>query len=509
MKKDNFKNRYLIKVVSSIIIAVFNMIIQVILPRALSVEEYGFYTYNLNVFTSIVVMANLSTSNALISKYSKRNNEIGLVYFYMKYFAIITLILNVFIIVLYPIPFFQDMFAGQTLIVLLLGFEATIANKLLTDGISLYDACAISRFPACLQIVMKVIISLVIILGFLLGRLNLVYFYFVQFVVTIITAFILIICIIYNQKKCCAIEINLGTIQYIKEYFDFCKPLILATVVAQGVTIIMNWALMKWSGATEQAIFGVAWQLNSLVTYVFAPYAELSKREFAVLYNQEQELKTKFLQALKSMIWLTGYFAIFIAFSSEWILPIIYGDEYSGANIVTIIIMFYTVYQAWGQITGSYMIALEKTKSNAIISVVGQLLTLLFVFLFQVPNFIWPSSLGSIGIALNYLVTNIITTILAVCYISKSLKLSIVRVIAIQFPPIVVCSGLTIILKTIVNSLFDGYSLLVALIMKILVAGSIYTIIIFGIIYIHPSLLGITRKTMRRGIFKREGENTR
>lgn len=64
----------------------------------------------------------------------------------------------------------------------------------------------------------------------------------------------------------------------------------MALVISQITVIIMNWALMKWSGATEQAIFEAAWQLNMLVGYVFSPYAELSKREFAVLYNDRDHL---------------------------------------------------------------------------------------------------------------------------------------------------------------------------------------------------------------------------
>lgn len=108
--------------------------------------------------------------------------------------------------------------------------------------------------------------------------------------------------------------------------------------------------------------FGAAWQLNTLVTYVFSPYAELSKREFAVAATSKNDLKNKVEQALKLMNWITSYFAIFIAFASDWILTIVYGKQYSGAKNITIIIMFYTVYQAWGQITGAYMIATEKQR---------------------------------------------------------------------------------------------------------------------------------------------------
>ena len=111
MKTDDFGNRYVIKLVSSIAIAVCNMAIQMVLPRALSLDEYGFYSYNLNVFTSIVVMANLSASNAMVSKFSKRNQEIGLIYFYLKFYAIVSIVLCVGVSLLYSTNFIKNTFA--------------------------------------------------------------------------------------------------------------------------------------------------------------------------------------------------------------------------------------------------------------------------------------------------------------------------------------------------------------------------------------------------------------
>ena len=75
MKRDNFAGRYIVKLSSSIVLTVINAVIQLFLPRALSVEGYGFYSYNLNVFTSVVVMANLSASNAMVSKFSPKKRR--------------------------------------------------------------------------------------------------------------------------------------------------------------------------------------------------------------------------------------------------------------------------------------------------------------------------------------------------------------------------------------------------------------------------------------------------
>lgn len=503
MKQDEFKNRYIIKVGSSVLIAVFNLVIQLILPRALSVKEYGIYNYNLNVFTSIVVMLNLSTSNALAAKFSKRNEEIGLVNFYLKYYGIVAILLNIAIFVLYPLEMFQDTFVGQTLVIVLLGLETAILNKLLTDCVTMYDACAISRFPAMMQMILKALISVSVIIGYLLGKINLLYFYLLQMTVIACVVLIMLVAIFRFQKSTYPEKIDFGWKIYLKEYYRFCRPLVVATVVAQVVIIIMNWALMKWSGTTAQAMFGAAWQFNALISYVFSPYAELSKREFAVLHNDYEMLKVKFLQALRLMIWITSYFAIFIGFTSEWVLPIAYGDKYAGAELVTILIMFYTVYQAWGQITGAYMIALEKTKLNATVAIIGQVLTLLFVFLFQIPNFIWPNSLGEVGIALNYLVANIISTTIFVCAISKDLKVPAIKTWAIQLPPIFICSGLTVVLKLILDTLMVGDTLFWYII-KTLIAGVIYTVVVGLVLYIRPQFIGVSRDSLKN-LFKIKG----
>lgn len=506
MKQDNFANRYLIKVGSSILLALLNMVIQMILPRALTETEYGFYTYNLNVFTSVVVLANLSTSNAMVAKYSKRNHEIGIVWFYLKYFALVSLLLNAVIIILYPFSLFQHTFAGQTLLIVLLGIESVIVNKLLTDCISLYDACAISRVPALGQIIMKAIVNIVIVTGYVMGEVDLLYFYIVQIAVMSLITAVLLVAIIKNQLRQYPQKLDMGTKQYIMEYFDFCRPLIFATIVAQLVTILMNWALMNWAGAEAEAVFGVAWQLNSLVSYVFMPYAELSKREFAVLYNDEEELKERFIQALKLMSWLTSYFAIFIAINSDWLLPIIYGNKYSNAMTVTTLIMIYSVYQAWGQITGSFMLALELTRINAVISIIGQALTVCFIFLFQMPNAIWPLGLGAVGIALNYLLANIITTSIAVGVISRRIKTSVWKTAMLQFPPLILCTAFTICARKIVESITRGQGELKMMIVKTFLGGLVYSLLVIGIIFIRPSFVGVPRGTLKKLVLRGRGK---
>lgn len=502
MKIDGFKNRYIIKVASSIVIAALNIVIQLILPRALSIEEFGYYSYNLNVFTSVVVMLNLSTSDAMVSKFSKRNQEIGLVCFYLKFYTVVSVLLCVGITLLFPTRFVQSTFAGQTLIVVLLGLLTAIVTKLLTDAICMYDAFAVSRFPAVMNILLKIVVSGFVMVAYFLGRLNLHVFYISQVIVIGIVVTILLVAIIKEQSRRYPNEQNKTDTEYLKEYVTYCKPLAVASIINQIVIIVMNWALMHWSGASETALFGAAWQLNTLVGYVFSPYAELSKREFAVLYKDREQLKVRFDQALRLMFWVTSYFALFIGIEADWFLLVIYGDKYSGAYLVTLLIMYYTVFQAWGQITGSLMLGMEYTKMSAAFSILGQIFTLAFVFLFQMPNFIWPNGLGAVGIALNYLVACLLSTLLRVAVICRKLQMKVLGEVAIPLLPLLICSVVPLFLKLFFNNLILSDSL-TGNIGKILISGIVYSLFIGLIVWNNPALVGTTKESIL-SLFRRK-----
>lgn len=503
MKQDQFRNRYIIKLTSSIIIVAINVVIQILLPRALSVEEYGYYTYNLNVFTSVVSIANLSTTNAMVSKFSKHNEEIGYVSFYIKFWALMTIVLNIGISVLYKTQFFQHTFAGQTIIVVLLGLESVIVTSFLSDSIGIFDAMAVSRYPAVMQIILKIVICITILIGYFTGRLSLIFFYVSQSIITLLIVIVMLRVFFKEHRKLYPKEIKKGAKKYVKEYLEFCRPLIIYAFFSQMVVIFTNWALMRWSGAIESAMFGVAWQINTLIGFIFSPYAALSKREFAVIASNIEELKNRFIQALKLMMWVTCYFSLFIGFTSEWMLPIIYGNKYSGARTVTVLIMFYTVYQAWGQIEGAFLIAIERTKLNASIGIIAQFITILCIFLFQIPNFIWPDSLGSVGIALTYAVSNFLSVGIGIFVCTRVLNVSYRKIGLIPFVPILLCSLLSIALKYSIDRLWTGESLGV-LIIKILIAGVIYTGIVGSVIWFNPKLVGMTKEGMRKLLLVRK-----
>lgn len=501
MREESFRSRYFIKIGSSIIIALLNMVIQVLLPRSLSVEEYGYYSYNLNIFSSTVILANLSASNALVAKFAKRNEELGLVYFYLKFYCVEIVVLSVAVITLYSSTVVQESFAGQSMAMVCLGLETAAVLKLFSDIVSLYDAMAIARISAICQVILKASISMFVMITFFLRKLNLILFYAGQIGFTLLAGITLLFLIIKYQKQKYPRNINNGFCKYLKEYKSYCAPLVISSVASQLLIIIMNWSLMRFSGVTEQAMFGAAWQLNALLSYVFSPYAELSKREYSIFQDDQNKLKVFFVNSLKRMFWITTFFACFIGFCSDWILQLLYGGKYNDAKLVTLLIMIYTIYQAWGQMCGAFMLATERTKMNAFVSIINQMLMLVLVFMFQIPNIIWPDGLGAIGIALVYLVSNILGVLLSVTVSARDMNLSIWKVLSIQLVPLSLCAVVAWIINHIINWYIVGSGDFIIM-SKILMGGTIYTFLVLGMLFIFPSQVGITREQIKRVLIK-------
>lgn len=486
MQQTDVRKRYMIKIASSLIIVLMNAIVQLLLPRALSIEEYGFFSYNLNMFTSIVSIANFSASNALTTKFAKRNEELGIVVFYLKYSIFVAIVLTVCLIILYPVILYETVFLGESLGVVFFALEVVIITRLQTDIVGVYDAFALAKLPAVAQIINKIVLSIVVIAGFLFGKLDLMFFYISQFIVLGVISLYLVRCIFLIQKKMYPLYIEKTVKYYLREFYIFCKPLVFSNMVSQLSVVLLNWSLMHWGGVVEQALFGAAWQFNVLASYIFEPYAAVVKREFAIRVDNLSELKESYIDSVKMMSWLTAGFVVFVGVNSDWLVNLIYGDQYANTSKIVFVIMIYTLFQALGQMTGVFLLATERTVQSARLGVIGQVIFVVVALIFQVPNLVFPTSLGAIGVALTYLTSNAISVNIAMFVISRIIKKRYSHDILLQLFPAAVCLAVSWILHCVISFIIG-----VGLIGKLCLSLALYLGIVLVVMNKLPSSVGL------------------
>ena len=155
----------------------------------------------------------------------------------------------------------------------------------------------------------------------------------------------------------------------------------------------------------------------------------------------------------------------------------------------------YTICQAVGQVNGAFLLATERTKAQAIFTVIGQVFTLALVFVLQVPNFLFPQGLGASGMAWNYLVCNFVLNLVILTYIARGLKMNALSANCIQILPLCICTVSSYLLYFLVNHI--GGEGIIMNCVRVFIGGVMYSVIIGGVLYAWPSLIGMTKESLR------------
>ena len=421
--QDSLKKRYAIKYICTFAVVAVNAAVQILLPRALSVDAFADYSYNLNVFTAVLAIAILSMDGAFASKVSKRLNETGLIKFYGKFLLLITVILNLLIWIVFITGYSKRFFTGQSFTIVILALNAAITLKITQEFISLFDCYALTRISDPVVVAEKILIGIVVYAIFLAFTLKLSTYYIIQITAGVLVCMLLAYIFLRKNKALFEKNESHSTRDYMTEFYIYCRPLVLITITGNVIQILSNVILKNYGGNTEQAYYGVAWQLNNLIVYTFTPITALLQREFSVRIKSREDLRNFYKKSLLITMGVVSFFSCYVISDAERILQTLFGDVYTGAALVTRLIMIFTIFQAWGQVKGNMFMASERTATYAKINIAIQIISFALLFLFQVPNFIWPEGLGSTGIGLQKMTANIISVMLSMYFNCKYLAL--------------------------------------------------------------------------------------
>lgn len=502
--KDSLKKRYAIKYICTFAVVVVNAAVQLILPRALGIDGFADYTYNLNVFTSILSIAILSMDGAFASKVSKRLEEVGLIRFYAKFLFFVIAVLNLAVWLILFTDFSGKLFSEQTVGTVLLALNASLSIKIVQEFISLYDCYALTRISDPILVAERIGIGIFVYLLYFFATLELNAFYVIQILAGIIVGVVL--CWLFYKKNRQLFIVGLDKGRYASEFYAYCRPLVLVGITGNLIIILSNYILKNYGGNAEQAYYGVAWQINSLIVYTFTPITALLQREYSVRINDRKNLKNFYKKSLLITMVIVCYFSCFVIVNSKSILQILFGDTYAKASIVTIVIMIYTIFQAWGQVNANMFFSSERTSLNAKINFVMQIMSVGLLFVFQVPNFIWPEGLGSVGIGLQKMTGNIISVMVCTYFNCKYLGLKYIEEMASPVGLGVLFSVVAISCRFLVGLLNTLIAAEMHQIVYFVINGVLYSLCVIMFAFSFMKKMGIDMQEVLDGFRKKRHE---
>jgi len=264
------------------------------------------------------------------------------------------------------------------------------------------------------------------------------------------------------------------------KYSKYCLPLAPYTIIGFFYSIGDKWMLQNWSGSVEQSYFGIGLRFSGIALLATSALLAIFWKEVAVLYKKGE---FNLLEELfnKTILGLYIFTSIIVALILPWsssIVEIFLGDEYSDGILTITILLIYPVHQCIGQITGSFLYAIEYTKLQSLIGCIFMITSLFSCYILLSPNnhLFGGVQLGSFGLAINVVVINFIFTNITLYYIYKNLnweKKFSFQLIFLLF--ILLTSGAKYILSIYFESFYTELSLYI-IIFSFLI---IYTVVRF------------------------------
>lgn len=494
-RSHKFSIRVASKVATRVLTTIYNFIFSLLIPRALGPTTFGlFELFNSNI-NQVISLINSGASGAFYTKISQRPNDIGLIRFYFK--VIILIVVLVFIILIITLSFFNlnaildnNNSVKYLILAVFFGLGLFILNTL-TDTA---DAYGITFKNEVIIIIIKGIGVLIVVSLFFLNSLTIYTLYYKEIFVTVLIitgSFVLIKN--YWAKNTIKPYLRSTNRQLLYEFWEYCHPLIIATLFSSAGVIFERWILQAVSGSAQQGYFSLALRISSIEMMLGSALSTLLIREVAISFAKHDLSRIKVLmeKALKSMYLVVAFLSAFIFCFSKEIIMIIGGKEYGGGIISMQILAFYPLHQIYGQYTSAFFMGSGKTKLYRNIGIFSTVLGLVTTWILIAPSNLLGFDLKSLGLSIKMVSINIIFTNVNLYFVLRQLKGSMFNFIFHQIGVVFI-----FIMIVFISKYFIDYLLLKPF-YKMGITGLVYSTISLVLILKLPFLMGVSKTELK------------
>lgn len=497
-KDISLKKRYITKLISNILVLIANVVMQSIIPRALGPVSYGNFNYVTNFFQQLIGFLNFNTSTTFYTKLSQRQDDKGLVAFYLNFILLLGVIVALFVSAGFALGIRHAVWPDQEIIFIVLGALWAFLSFCFTVFSEMSDAYGLTVKSEIAKLTLKLLGLAIILVMFWLDIIDLTNFFGYQLFLLIISIGI-VTSIIRQSGHHLHFNWRLKRAQwqnYSSEFIIFCLPLVVFTGVATLQGIFERWLLQKYSGSSEQGFYGLAFQIGSICFLFTSAMIPLLAREYSISFakNDLQEMKRLFLRFVPLLYAITAYFGCFLAIESKKVMLIFGGKSYSGAILPIAIMCFYPLHQTYGQMNASLFFAAGRTIAYRNIGIFMIVLSLPLSFFLIGPGEYGALNSGATGLAAKMVAIQLLSTNLQLFYIARLLKLPFLKllghqaIIVLIFVPVAIASSYAVSIILSAGNVFEQF----------LLSGAMYSLGIFALVLAFPVLCAMQREEFQR-----------
>ena len=423
--------QYLMKLISSLVSSISVYATVFYISHNFGPKIYGDYEFLNTIFQSIIQILDAGLSLAIYRKMSMTD--------YKKEYYRIFILWNILV----PLLFFMGLYLFRDTDVAAKFFISNENFFIAFIAISNIFIWNVDNFKKTFDSIDETVKSEKINISIkLLSILSLIIIYFLNvkniYIILlkdiILNLFFIILSIIIIRGLILQIKHKNIYKEIISEIIVYIKPLYVYAVIALGSGVIERMILQSGGGSIQQGFFSIALRIISIGSLLLAPMIPLIIREVS-RDSQIDNLKNTreiYLKNLNIFFSISAFTCAYVSQNTYSILKIVGGEEYFGAAAVLCTLCFYQLHQCYGQINGTILLGVGKTKFYKNIGIFGVFLGVILTWVLVSNSGLFSYNLGAFGLALKMVVVQLIVVSIETYYISKLLKIKFNLIIRSQ-----------------------------------------------------------------------------
>ena len=489
---SSLPRRFFYKLTTNLVGLAIGLITQAIVPRALGPKLYGDFNFLTEFFNKGIGFLEMGTSSYFFTKVSQRPDDTKLLGIYSIFVGLVSCSTILFVVTANLTKVNAALWPGQQPIFVYMASIFGIFMWVSALITMMADAHGITVAAEKIRAFQKVVGLVILAFLYWLNQLSLTRFFLYNYLVLLI--FVCWVPYIMAKKGYISLKsfslLKSEVLSYCRDIFRYCHPLFIATLIGSTASILDRWWLQVFSGSQQQGFYGFALVIGMAYTLFANALQPLITREFAIHFMKKdyKQMATVFRRFVPLFYSIAAFFSCFIAMQADRITFIMGGDKFAEARQVVMVMAFFPVHQAYGQLSGSVLFATDQTAVLRNITIVISLVGVLASYVLLAPQEKFGFHAGALGLAIKMVFINFVGANIQLYCNAKLLNLRFWRYFGHQ----VVTLGCFLVFAFCTTAIVDrlmgfGDKNIVGL----LAAGVMYTAISAAIAFIFPKIVGL------------------
>lgn len=495
MSEDSIARRYSYKLGANLLGLPANFAIQWLAVRALGPIGYGSYSYLNGFFTEVCNFFDAGTSAGFYVKLCARPGEKGLLTFYWRLALVVAVLVMALTGLLLGLGLRDQIWPEQGTPYILLAALGAIGFWVVNVAGKIVDAFGLTTAGEKARLAQRLTAALSLAVLYLFGWLNLTTFLVAQVVLVVLQLWLWQTRLTRAGRSLAGgAPLDLSRSKsYALEFWDYSHPLLTFALAAMIAGVADRWLLQRFAGTVEQGFFGLAQQVGTFCFIFTSAMVQLLAREFSQACQQKDvpRMARDFTRHLPRFYVLSAFVGVFAASQADRIAFLLGGKTFTAAGIPLLIMCLYPIHQTYGQLNISVFYATGQTRLHRNIGIIFLLIGLGITYFFLAPESSGGWGLGSTGLALKMVLSQVVVVNIQLLFNTRQLGLSYSWFLGHQLLVLALFGVVGFGLQQVAGSFG------LAAMIELIVSGVFYTIIIGAIVWNWPGIMALTRGEIR------------